>query len=88
MSQTHDLDARRDAAGGYKVDPSRGSRIGRVSSKSFSRPNDERFLSLTHLNASVKRRSEQSRTRTVQSASIRVEAVCDDAERLAPMHLE
>ena len=31
---------------GYKVDLSRGERIGRVSSEWFSRPADERFLSL------------------------------------------
>ncbi len=33
-------------AGGYKVDISRGERIGRVSSEWFSRPDDERYLSL------------------------------------------
>ena len=32
------LDARRDVSGGYKVDVSRGQRIGRVSSEWFSRP--------------------------------------------------
>jgi hypothetical protein len=77
------LDARPDASGGYKVDVSRGSRVRRVSSEWFSRPDDERFLSLTDLFASVKGRSERSRTRTVESASIRVEASHDDAERLA-----
>ncbi len=76
------FDARRDAAGGYKVDPSRGSRVARVSSEWFSRPDDERFLSLTDLYASVKHRSERGRTRTVESAAIRVEASRDDAERL------
>lgn len=76
------LDARRDASGGYKVDPSRGTRVGRVSSEWFSRPDDERFLSLTELHASVERRSERSRTRTVESAAIRVEASRDDAEPL------
>ncbi len=35
------LDARRDFAGGYKVDVSRGERVGRVSSEWFSRPDDE-----------------------------------------------
>lgn len=29
---------------GYKVDISRGTRIGRVSSEWFSRPDDERYL--------------------------------------------
>ncbi|NJM34910.1 MAG: DUF932 domain-containing protein, partial [Rhodomicrobium sp.] len=55
------LEARADASGGYKVDVSRGSRIGRVSSEWFSRPDDERFLSLTDLNASVRSRAERSR---------------------------
>lgn len=34
------------ASGAYKVDISRGERIGRVSSEWFSRPDDERYLSL------------------------------------------
>jgi hypothetical protein len=68
---------------GYKVDVSRGERVGRVSSEWFSRPDDERYLSLTELFASVKRRSDHSRTRTVESAAIRVEASRDDPERLA-----
>jgi hypothetical protein len=76
------LDARSDASGGFKVDASRGSRVGRVSSEWFSRPDDERFLSLTDLHASVKGRAAKSRTRTVESAAIRVEASRDDAERL------
>ena len=76
------LDARPDASGGYKVDVSRGSRVGRVSSEWFSRPDDERFLSLTELQAAVKGRAAKSRTRTVESAAIRVEAARDDAERL------
>jgi len=76
------LDARPDASGGYKVDVSRGSRVGRVSSEWFSRPNDERFLSLTDLYGSVKSRAARSRTRTVESAAIRVEASRDNPERL------
>ena len=35
------------ARAGYRVDVSRGERIGRVSSEWFSRPVDERYLSLT-----------------------------------------
>jgi hypothetical protein len=34
---------------GFRVDISRGQRIGRVSSEWFSRPNDQRYLSLTEL---------------------------------------
>src|SRR4249920_3319004 len=59
---------------GYKVDVSRGERVGRVSSEWFSRPSDERFLSLSDLFASVKGRAERSRTRTFESAAVRVEA--------------
>jgi hypothetical protein len=53
-----------------------------VSSEWFSRPADERYLSLTDLHAAVQGRSERSRTRTVESAAIRVEASREDAERL------
>ncbi len=45
-------DVRVDAApvtSGFKVDISRGQRIGRVSSEWFSRPDDERYLSLSAL---------------------------------------
>jgi hypothetical protein len=77
------LDARRDVGGGYKVDVSRGQRIGRVSSEWFSRPDDERFLSLGDLACSVRGRSERSRTRVVESALIHVEANRNDPERLA-----
>ena len=49
MSNVDFLEARRDARGGYKVDVSRGERIGRVSSEWFNRPADERYLSLSEL---------------------------------------
>ena len=64
---------RRDVSGGYKVDASRGQRVSRVSSEWFSRPADERFLSLSELFASVRGRAERSRTQTVESAAIRVD---------------
>ena len=73
----------RPASGGYKVDVSRGGHNGCVSSEWFSRPDDEKFLSLSDLYASVKGRAERSRTRTVESAAIRVEAHRDDPEKLA-----
>ena len=72
-------------SGGYKVHLNRGERIGRVSSEWFSRPADERYLSLSELFAAVRGRAERSRTRTAESAAIRVEANRDDAERLALM---
>ena len=83
MTEVEILSGRREASGGYKVDVSRGERVGRVSSEWFSRPDDERYLSLSKLYASVKGRAERSRTRTVESAAIRVEAHGDDPERLA-----
>ncbi|HUD30212.1 MAG TPA: DUF932 domain-containing protein [Novosphingobium sp.] len=85
MTQVQVLDAAREGAGGYKVDVSRGERVGRVSSEWFSRPADERYLSLSDLFAAVRGRAERSRTRTVESAAIRVEASRDDAEHLALM---
>ena len=71
--------------GGYKVDISRGAHVDRVSSEWFSRPDDERYLSLSNLHAAVKGRAEKSHTRTVESAAIRVEAQRDDPARLALM---
>jgi len=61
-------------AGAYKVDISRGERIGRVSSEWFSRPDDERYLSLGALRAAVRARSERATTRTVETKTLRVEA--------------
>ena len=82
MSNVEVLDARPDTRGGYKVDVDRGERIGRVSSEWFNRPDDERYLSLSELMASVKGRADRSRNRTVESAAVRVEASRDNAERL------
>ena len=82
MSNAETLDARPDVRGGYKVNVGRGERIGRVSSEWFNRPDDERYLSLSDLMAAVKGRADRSRTRTVESAAVRVEASCDNAERL------
>jgi len=76
------LDGGRDVTGGYRVDVSRGERVGRVSSEWFNRPDDERFLSLDDLFVQVKGRAERSRTRTVESAAIRVEASRDNPEQL------
>ncbi len=67
---------------GYRVDISRGQRIGRVSSQWFSRPDDERYLSLGNLYDAVKLRTERAHSRTAESTAIRVEATRDNAERL------
>jgi hypothetical protein len=70
-------------SGSFRVDISRGERVGRVSSEWFSRPDDERYLSLTDLHDAVRRRAEHAQTRTVESRAVRVEASRDSAERLA-----
>src|SRR4051812_24114487 len=66
-------------SGAYKVDASRGERIGRVSSEWFSRPDDERYLSVTALHAAVRARADRATARTVESRALRVEAGRDNA---------
>ncbi|MGJ4859548.1 DUF932 domain-containing protein [Labrys sp. La1] len=83
MTQVGTQAGGRAPSGGYRVDASRGERIGRVSSEWFSRPADERYLSLAELARSVRDRSERSRTRVVESALIHVEASRDDPGRLS-----
>ena len=73
----------RPVGGAYRVDISRGRNIGRVSSEWFSRPDDERFLSLTDLYDVVYARAERANTRIVDSKAIRVEARSDSPERLS-----
>lgn len=68
---------------GFRVDVTRGKRIGRVSSEWFSRPDDERYLSLSALYDAVKRRADHATARTVESRAVRVEATRDNAERLS-----
>lgn len=68
---------------GFRVDVSRGSLNSRVSSEWFSRPDDERYLSLTELYDAVKARADRATARTVESRAVRVEANREDAERLA-----
>jgi hypothetical protein len=72
-------------ANGFRVDVSRGERVGRVSSEWFSRPDDERYLSLTDLHDAVRRGADRAQTRTVESRDVRVEAHRDNPERLALM---
>jgi hypothetical protein len=75
--------SRRPNLPGFKVDISRGEHIGRVSSEWFSRPDDERYLSLSDLYGAVRSRADRATTRTVESRAVRVEASRDDAESLA-----
>ena len=71
------------APAGYRVDVSRGERIGRFASEWLSWPADERYLSLTDLQRAVKARADRSRTRTLGSRKIRVEASRNNPDRLA-----
>jgi hypothetical protein len=73
----------RPVSTGFKVDISRGERIGRVSSEWFSRPDDERYLSLGELFNAVKSRADRAHARTVETTAVRVEANRDNVERLA-----
>lgn len=66
----------------YRVDISRGQNVGRVSSEWFSRPDDERFLSLPDLYDRVRSRAEAATTRIVESRAVRVQARSDEPERL------
>jgi hypothetical protein len=65
------------------VDISKGEHIGRVSSEWYSRPDDQKYLSLSELYDSVKSRADRAATRTVESREMKVEATREDAERLA-----
>ena len=73
----------RPVSSGYRVDISRGRNVNRVSSEWFSRPDDERFLSLTELHDTVRRRADRATTRIVESRAVRVEARSDNPERLS-----
>lgn len=74
--------AARPAPQPYRVDVSRGQNNSRVSSEWFSRPDDERFLSLGDLYDKVRTRADNATTRIVESRAVRVEARTDDPERL------
>jgi hypothetical protein len=83
MTQVEVPDVARDHSVGYKVDISRGERIGRVSSEWFSRPADERYLCLSALHAAVRARADCATARTIEARTLRVEASRDSAERMA-----
>jgi hypothetical protein len=69
-------------SGAFRVDPTRGQMISRVSSEWFSRPDDQRYLSLTELDDAVRARAERAIVRTLDSRVLRVEAGRDDGDRL------
>ena len=67
----------------YRVDISRGRNVSRVSSEWFSRPADQKYLSLSELYAAVRARADRATTRIIESKSLRVEARSEDSEHLA-----
>ena len=73
----------RPVTSGFKVDISRGQRIARVSSEWFSRPDDERYLSLSTLHDALRSRAERATARTVETNGLRVEARTNDVSRLS-----
>jgi hypothetical protein len=67
----------------FKVDLGRGTNNSRVSSEWFSRPDDERFLSLRDLHEAVLARAHSARTHIIESRNIRVEARSDSPDQLS-----
>lgn len=59
-----------------------GAQNSRVASEWYSRPEDERYLTLDKLYDSVICRAERSRTRIVASSQIRIEASSDTEDKL------
>lgn len=66
----------------FKVDPTKGANISKVSSQWFSRPSDQRFDTLESLSDYVFQRSQNGRTSIVHAGDIRVNANPADAEHL------
>src|SRR5882672_11089993 len=83
MNMTTLSQGQQSVSDGFRVDISRGQRIGRVSSEWFARPDDERYLNLQELYEAVRGRAQRAQARTVESRVIRVEANRDNPERLA-----
>jgi hypothetical protein len=73
----------RQATSPFKVDISRGRNVGRVSSEWFSRPDDERFLSLGNLYDRGRGRADRASTQIVESQALRVAARAGEPERLS-----
>ena len=67
----------------YKIDITQGGHNSRVSSEWFSRPDDERYLSLSSLYEAVRSRADLATARTVETRSLRMIADRGSAESLA-----
>jgi hypothetical protein len=82
--------AQTNADGTFRVDPSKGSHNGRVSSEWYSRPDDERFLNLDDLHDHLKTAAEESRTTVLPTKHFRVQGSVEDGQKLElqlPMHV-
>lgn len=66
----------------WKIDPSRGQTNGRVSSQWFSRPDDQRFLSLAELHHYTLETANASDVTTAQVTDLRVIAAADKPDSL------
>lgn len=71
-----------DTSNGYRVDPHRGGHNGALSSQWFTRPADQRFLSLDALYEFTRARSDRAFARNLETRDLRVVASLDDAERM------
>ena len=78
MIEVEILNASASMSGPYRVDPRRGQNIGRVSSEWFSRPDDERYLSLSELMSSVRKGTEAA----ARIAHLKKGDMAAEAERL------
>jgi hypothetical protein len=68
--------------GARKIDVSRGSLDGSVSSQWFSRPDDQRFLNLDDLHAFLEERRNRSVARIINTRDLRVRADLEDENSL------
>jgi len=66
----------------FKVDPTKGQLIGAVSSQWFSRPDDQRFLSLTDLEEAVSVRSFNAEQDIIDVRGVAINADRNDPESL------
>lgn len=70
--------------GARKIDPSRGSSDGSISTQWLSRPRDQRFLRLSDLRAHVRRRRDASRERRIDQRKI--EFIAPPPKTIADIH--
>ena len=62
-------------SGSFKVDPTKGEHKGAVSAQWFSRPDDQKFLSLDDLYAFTKARKDESFAEVINAADLVLDAI-------------